>query len=287
MSRGVVYMALSAFAFSAMAVLVKLASETLATGEIVLARAVVTLALSYAMLRRAHVSPWGTPENRGKLVVRGLIGSVALACYYISLARLPLADATTLQNTTPLVTAVLAYWLLDERVGRATAFAIASGLAGVALIVRPFAGGPDLAGVSVALLGAAASATAYVTVRQLQQPRAGKPGEHALVIVFFFPLVATPLTVPWAAADFVLPDAHQWLLLLGIGAVTQLAQVLMTMGLALERAGRATAVGYLQVCFAMLWQMLVFSAQPAWTTLAGAALIIAGTVAVSAASTRR
>jgi drug/metabolite transporter (DMT)-like permease len=287
MPRGVLYMALSAFAFSVMAVLVKVASESLPTGEIVLARVLVTLGLSYVMLRRAGVSPWGRPEARGKLVVRGLIGSTALACYFLSLARLPLADATTLQNTTPLVTAVLAWWLLRERVGRATTFAIASGLVGVGLIVRPFAGGPDAAGLAVALLGATASAFAYVTVRQLQQRKGETPGEHALVIVFYFPLVATPLALPWAAADFVWPDARQCALLLAIGAVTQLAQVFMTMGLAIERAGRATSVAYLQVCFAMVWQMLVFGTEPAFTTIAGAALIIAGTLVVSAASTRR
>jgi drug/metabolite transporter (DMT)-like permease len=287
MSRGVLYMALSAVGFSVMALLVKIATETLPTGEIVLARAVVTLVLSYAMLRRAGVSPWGTPSQRGKLVVRGLIGSTALACYYLSLARLPLSDATTLQNTTPLVTALLAWWLLREGIGRATAFAIVTGLVGVAMIVRPFAGGPDAAGIAVALTGATASAIAYVTVRQLQQPRGDVPGESALVIVFYFPLVATPLALPWAAADFVWPDPTQWLLLIAIGAVTQLAQVFMTMGLAIERAGRATAVGYLQVCFAMLWQMLVFHTEPAMTTIAGAALIIAGTLAVSTASTRR
>src|SRR5882672_881589 len=121
MSRGVLYMAASALGFAVMAVLVKIASETIPTGEIVLARAVVTLVLSWVMLRQAGVDPWG--KQRGKLVVRGLIGSVALACYYLSLARLPLADATTLQNTTPLVTAVLAWWILREGVGKATAFA--------------------------------------------------------------------------------------------------------------------------------------------------------------------
>src|SRR5262252_8518858 len=108
-------MAASAFAFSIMALLVKLASETLPTGEIVLARAVVTLVLSYALLRSANVSPWG--HRHGKLVLRGLLGFCALGCYYLSIARLPLADATTLQNTTPLVTTFLAWWLLRERVG--------------------------------------------------------------------------------------------------------------------------------------------------------------------------
>src|SRR5258708_33351072 len=108
MTPGVVYMAASALGFSVMSVLVKLASARLPVGEIVFARALVTLALSYAMVRRADLSPWG--NRRRRLAFRGALGFGALACYYVPLARLPVADATTLQNTTPLVTAALAWW---------------------------------------------------------------------------------------------------------------------------------------------------------------------------------
>ena len=266
-------MAASALGFSAMAALVKLATRTLPTGEIVLARAVVTLAISYAMLRRAGIAPFGT--RRGRLVVRGVLGFCALACYYVSLAKLPLADATVLQNTTPVVTALLAWWLLDERVGRAAAFAIACGLGGVVLVVHPSGAAADPLGVAVALGGATLSAIAYVTVRQLAAT------ERPLVIVFYFPLVATPLALPWALVDFRWPTPVEWLLLVAIGATTQLGQVFMTMGLAIERAGRATSVAYLQVAFAMVWQLAVFGQAPALGTVAGAALIVAGTLAVS------
>jgi drug/metabolite transporter (DMT)-like permease len=273
-SRALMYMAGSALGFSAMSVLVKLASPRLPTGEIVLARALVTLILSYVMVRRADVSPWGT--QRGRLVFRGMLGFSALSCYYVSLAALPLADATVLQNTTPLVTALLAWWLLGERVGWAAAFAIACGIGGVLLVVHPgFAAGAAPAGVAIALAGATLSATAYVTVRQLVRT------EHPLVIVFYFPLIATPLALPWAAAQAVWPSPLDWLLLAGIGVATQLGQVLLTMALAIEHAGRATALGYLQVCFAMVWQLVVFGQAPAAGTIAGAALIIAGTVAVA------
>jgi drug/metabolite transporter (DMT)-like permease len=120
------------------------------------------------------------------------------------------------------------------------------------------------------------SAIAYVTVRQLTKT------EHPLVIVFYFPLIATPLSVPWALFDFVWPTPLEWLLLLGIGATTQLGQVFMTIALQIERAGRATAVGYVQICFAVLWQIVIFSQLPAFGTVIGAALIMAGTLVVSA-----
>jgi len=278
-SRGVLYMTLSALGFSAMSVLVKVAAPHLPTGEIVLARALMTLVLSYMMVRRASLSPWGT--QRGKLVLRGLLGFAALGCYYIALARLPLADATTLQYVQPLITALLAWWLLGEKVGWAAAFAIACGLAGVLAVVHPGIGAvADPGGAMIALASAALSSIAYVTVRQLSRT------EHPLIIVFYFPLVATPLAIPWAAAHFVMPSATDWLVLAGIGVTTQIGQVFLTMGLTVERAGRATSVGYIQICFAILWQLVVFHQAPALGTLAGAALIIAGTVAVSATAKR-
>jgi len=273
-SRAVGYMALAALGFSAMSVLVKLASRELPTGEIVLVRAVITLALSFALVRRAGLSPWGT--QRRKLLTRGVLGFAGLAFYYLSLARLPLAEATTLQNTVPVLTALLAWWLLGEQVGRAAAFALACGVGGVLLVARP-SGGGDLVGVACALASAVTASLAYVTVRQLSNT------EHPLVIVFYFPLVAAPLAIPWAAADWVWPGARGWLLLAGVGVATQIGQVFLTKALAIERAGRATSVGYLQICFAIVWQLVVFGDAPSVWTLAGATLIIAGTLAVTRA----
>jgi len=274
MSRGALYMIASAVGFSIMSVLVKIASQTgLPTGELVFARAVVTLLVSYVMVVRAGLHPWG--NERGKLVVRGILGFGGLTCYYGSLAHLPLADATTIQNTTPVITSLLAWWLLRESVGWPTVIAIVCGLVGVSLIVHPNGAAVDTVGLVFGLGACACSALAYVTVRQLAKT------EHALVIVFYFPLVALPLSVPWAVADWVWPTPTGWLLLVAIGLATQIGQVFLTMGLMLERAGRATSMGYVQVVFAMVWQTVLFDAPPELASIAGAALIVVGTLAVT------
>ena len=278
-TRGLLYMAASALGFSAMSVLVKVASTRLPTGEIVLARAVVTLVASYVMVVRAELHPWGT--NKLGLGLRGLLGFGGLTFYYLALAHLPLADATVIQNTTPLLTAVLAWWILREAIGWTTLVAIVCGIAGVLMIVRPTGEGLDMTGIAAALAATLCSSFAYVTVRQLVRT------ENTLVIVFYFPLIATPLAIPWAAATWVTPAPIDWLLLVAIGLTTQIGQVFLTMGLALEKAGRATSVGYVQVVFAMMWQWVVFSAAPTAWTIGGAAIIFAGTLAVAAGSRAR
>ncbi|MDB4960791.1 MAG: EamA/RhaT family transporter [Myxococcales bacterium] len=269
-SRGILFMAASAFALSTMTVLVKLASASLPTGQIVFVRSTVMLAVSWAMVRRAGVSPWG--HNKRGLMTRGLVGFGALAAFYVSVAHLPVSEATTLRNTIPLFTALLAWWILRERVGWPTAIAIACGIGGVLMIAHPGGAGVDPVGVGVGLGSALLTALAYVGVRQLART------DHASVIVFWYVLVGAPLALPWALAVWVTPSPTECLLLLMIGLTTQIGQVLLTMGLALEGAGRATAVGYIQVAFALLWQWTVFDDVPTTWTIAGAALIIGGTV---------
>jgi drug/metabolite transporter (DMT)-like permease len=263
-SRGVLYMATSAFGFSAMGVLVKVTSPRLPVGEIVFARALVTLGLSLALVRRAGLSPWGT--QRLSLLLRGFLGFGGLAGYYIALSRLPLADTTVLQ---------IAWKLLDEPIGWPTGVALAFGIVGVALVVRPSGGGLDPTGVAASLGGVTCSALAYVTVRKLSRT------EHPLVIVTYFPLVATPLALPWMLASFVVPSPLDCLLLVAIGTATQIGQVFLTMSLVIERAGRVTSLNYLQVPFAMGWQLAVFGDLPTRWTLAGAGLILGGTLLVA------
>ncbi len=268
---GLPFMAAAALAFSAMSALVKHAEAGLPTAEIVCARAAITLVLSWLMVQRVGGPLWGT--RRGALLLRGTLGFVALGCYYWTLGRLPLAEATTVHHTAPIWTAILAWLVLREALGRGTAAALALGLAGVLLVARPGAHGlgMDSAGLLVAVVGAVSSAAAYVTVRRLAVT------EHPLVIVFYFPLVALPASLVWAAPQWVAPTASEWLLLAGIGVTTQIGQVCLTYGLSREPAARAMAVGYLQVVFAVALGALAFAEVPPWTTLAGAGLIIAAT----------
>lgn len=280
---GLRYMAVGAFWFSVMSLLVKLAGQRLPSQQIVLVRAVVTLVLSIALLLHARVPMWG--ENHSLLVLRGLLGFGALSAFYFSLVHLPLAEATVIQYTNPVFTAILAALLLGERVGRGEAACIAASMAGVLLIARPgflfgAASAIDPRLVLVAVAGALCSAGAYTTVRRIGTR------EHPLVVVFYFPLVTVPAVLPFVLPGWIWPTPVEWAILLGVGVSTQIAQVAMTRGLQLEPAGRATAVGYLQIIFAAGWGALFFADYPDAWTLGGAALILGSTLLLSRARSR-
>tara|TARA_R110002074_G_scaffold31896_19_gene89174 strand:+ start:81 stop:968 length:888 start_codon:yes stop_codon:yes gene_type:complete len=272
---GMRYMVLSAFGFSLMAVFVKFASiEGIPVLEIVAARALVSLILSYADIRYKRISVFG--QRKGLLFLRGFIGSLALVCVYYAITQLPLAEATVLQYLYPIFTAVLALFFLKEHIHWYLIVSIMLSFLGVLFVVRPaFLFGEsaqDLSYLAVlaGILGAIGSSAAYVLVRKLSQT------EDSSVIIFYFPLIALPFSLALLGTDFVVPNGFACILLVLVGIFTQLGQVGLTKALQTEAAGRATAFSYLQVVFASLFGWWFFQEIPDAWFAAGAVLILLG-----------
>jgi len=268
-------MVASALSFSLMGVCVKQVGGRIPAAEVVFARAIVSVALSWWLLHRAGIPAWG--KRRWLLIWRGAIGTAALLCVYAALAALPLAAATVLQYLYPPFTALLAWLMLGEPIGKRVLAAMALGWLGVLLVAQPaglLQGGATLALVPVliAVAGALFTALAYVSVRSLGT------SEHPLVIVFYFPLVALPLSLPLVALNPVLPTPAELLWLIGVGVFTQLGQVYLTRSLTALPAARATAISYVQVLFAGGWGWLLFGESIDSWTIAGAGLVLAATL---------
>lgn len=269
------YMLLSGLGFALMAVCVKQASQQgIPLMEIIAARALVSLLISYADVRRKGISPFG--NHKHLLFARAIVGTLALMCVYYSVTAMPLADATVLQYLHPMFTALIALWFLKEHIQPSTALCIVLSLAGLLCIARPtflFGElGGDIAGLALlaAIAGALGSAIAYVLVRKLSQH------EDSSVIIFYFPFVALPFSLLVLGNDFVLPQGWQWLLLLLVGVFTQVGQVGLTKAMQSETAGKATAFAYVQVVFSAILGWLVFDEIPALWTYIGASLIVLG-----------
>jgi len=268
-------MALSALFFSAMAALAKLAGGEIPLFEIVLARSLVVAVLSGWAVARAGTGFVGREPRL--LVLRGVLGFSALSCFYFAVVRLPLADATVIHFMNPVFTAVAAAIILHEHLGLMEGLLIVSSLGGVIMVARPaFIFGANTLNplaVGVGLVGALLAAGAYVAVRRLRS-------ESANLIIFYFAAVSTLLSLPGVLLHPVLPSPSMWLVLAGVGLATHLGQVFVTHGFKLERAGRASAIGYLQIVFAAGWGWLLFREAPDFWTWAGAGVIVGSTLAL-------
>ena len=267
-------MLLSALGFALMAACVKAVSGLgIPVLEIVAARAVVSLVISYLDIKRKRLSVWG--QNKPLLIARGAVGTLALICVYFSVTRLPLAEAAILQYTYPAFTAVIALWFLKERIQTATIICIVLSIAGLGVMLRPELSANAvlaLPGLSVmaALLGALGSAVAYVLVRRLSQ------SEDSSVIIFYFPMIALPVALSLLGTDLVIPSGEALLLLLLVGLFTQVGQVGLTKAMAVEEAGKAAAYSYIQVVFSIILGALFFNELPTLWTWLGGGLIMLG-----------
>lgn len=267
------FMFLSALGFALMAACVKSVSQFgIPVLEIVAARSIVSVLISYADIKRKGISPWGS--NKPLLIARGFVGAVALFFVYYSVTSLPLAEATILQYLHPVFTAVLAIFFLNEVIQRSTISCVFLSFIGLLVMVAP-----NLFNVSIvyswlsigaAVLGAFGSAVAYVIVKKLTKT------EDSSVIVFYFPLVALPISLLLLGNDFVMPSFTALILLILVGVFTQIGQIGLTKALHCEDANKATAYSYVQVVFSLCIGWLCFDEVTTITTLIGGVLIIVG-----------
>ncbi|EGR7973979.1 DMT family transporter [Vibrio vulnificus] len=271
---GVRYMILSALGFALMSASVKYVSvHGIPLFEIVAARALVSLIISYLDVKRKGISVWG--NNKRWLFARGAVGTMALMCVYYAVTALPLAEATILQYVHPVFTALLAVLFLKERVQPATLACIVLCLLGVFTMVYPSfdasgVGELPMLSVGIALLGALGSSIAYVIVRKLSRT------EDSSVIIFYFPLVALPVSAMLIGDDFVVPDVALILVLILVGIFTQIGQFGLTKAMQTQTAGNASAYSYVQIVFSALLGVVLFNEVPSIWTLLGGSLIVIG-----------
>jgi drug/metabolite transporter (DMT)-like permease len=124
--------------------------------------------------------------------------------------------------------------------------------------------------VGIALLGAFGSSIAYVIVRKLSQT------EDSSVIIFYFPLVALPVSILLIDDDFVMPDWYLTMMLVLVGVFTQIGQLGLTKAMQTQAAGKASAYSYVQIVFSILLGLALFNEVPTVWTYIGGSLIVIG-----------
>jgi len=277
--KGIKFLIGSGLAFSLMSVCVKAVGGKIPISELVFARALISLTITRLLLFRNNINPWGYQKKL--LLIRGLFGTVALFCIFKALTVLPIATATVIQYIYPTFTVICAYFILKEIILKRIVFSIIIGWIGIVLVTQPeWTTNSNtletLLAIAVAILGALMTSLAYICVRKL----AAK--ENPLVIIFYFPLVSIPISLPFIINDFVLPNGNEWLWILGIGFFTQIGQLCITEGLRLIPAGQATSLNYSQVIFSSLAGVFFF--QEALTTevyLGGICVLISTIISMS------
>ena len=213
--------------FAGVSALVKVAAREIPTVELMMFRSLIALLLMLPWIVRAGGSRvlrtrrWGGHALRSATGLGGMFGA------FYGYAHLPLAAATALGFAMPIFLAVMGFLWLDERVSIARGLSIGAGLAGVLLVVRPWEGaaGLPLFETGVVLAGVVAWAGSMASIRRM-----GQGGERNLTIVTWFMLNGTVVSALLCVPGWVTPRWEVMPALLGIGALSAAAQMLMTEG---------------------------------------------------------
>lgn len=268
------WMIVASFLFACMGVCVKLAAQTHSAVEITFWRSFIALLLMFGLVRLRGVA-LATPHWRWQ-ITRGLVGFSALVAYFHAITLLPLATAVTLNYTSAIFLALylaLAGWRM--RTGMLGALAV--GLGGVALLLKPTFHEEQLLGGLIGLGSGVLAGMAYFSVREL-----GARGEPETRTVFYFSLVATVCSGLWLSfGEINAVDRDSGLILFGVAAFATLAQLAMTRAYSRGKTLMSAALAYSTVIFSSLAGVLFWGEVLPASAWAAIGLIILSGIAAT------
>jgi len=264
-TRAALLMLGSTLFFGLMAVVIRLASESLHTFEIAFFRNFFGLAAALPLLLK-HGSGLLKTEQLPRYFFRCVIGVVSMFCGFWAIGHLPLAQAVSLSYSTPLFVTIAAVWWLGEHVRARRWAAVVLGFIGVLVIVRP--GSADFtAGTLVALSAAVLSGLVSVMIKQLSRT------EPADRIVFYTTLLWVPLSLGPALFVWQWPHGITWLWVVAAGVLGTGGHMLWTRALKLGDVSALTPISFMQLPVVALFGFLLFGEKLDRWTVIGAAII--------------
>lgn len=265
--RAIVAISLAMASFACGDTLMKLASSSLPTSELLFIRGTVVFGVSLGV---AFVTgALRELRHTFELAMAGrIVGDIGGGWFFQSaLARLPYADLTAIGQLSPMMLTAASAFFLAERVGWRRWTATAVGLLGVLIIVRP--GGSTfnwwaLAGIASVLC---------TTVRDLSTRSINRRVPAILIMTISAGGVTLAALAIAPFSNWQWPGQTLVLMLCGAGAFSMLGQLGVIIAM---RTGEVSAVvpfRYTIILFAIISGVVVFGDFPDGLTLLGIAIV--------------
>ena len=282
---GMMSVAAGVSVFTIQDVIVKTLSSVYPVHQIVVLRSLVAFPIllwaTYAE-QRGHIK-----MHRGLLhAARGFILYISYTCYYLGLARLPMADVIALTFTVPLFVTMLGVLVLGERVRTRRWVALGAGFVGVLVILRPGVGLFEPAAL-LPIASAIAYATSAVMARRLGSTESGgamaltATGAYILGGALTAALLAGVEPPADAAASirfllnpWIWPSALDLALIALCGCIAAFGFFCLSQGYRLSEAYRAAPCEYAALPWGVLWGYLFFGNTPDAVMILGALIIM-------------
>ena len=218
---------------------------------------------------------WRFPDQR-LLILRGSALAIVATCFMTALITMPLAEATAIYFTSPLLIVALSSVLLGERTVAIQWAAVGLGFIGMLLIVRP---GGDLPLVGTVLMSVAA--VFYAVFQMLTRRLSGLvPASVQFAYMSFICLLVT-VVIGAVAPPAQRPPAGEFAVLMAGGLISAIAQGLLLAAFRRVPAATLAPLNYVQLLLAVLISSFWFARPPDHLALAGIALIVAAGIGLA------
>lgn len=260
-------LAVSSLVFAVMALLAKEASHHLPASEVAFVRFLFGLGACLAVAVRRGMRA----SNKAGLALRGLLGGLAVLCYFLAIEHLPVGLATLLNYTAPVFTAIWAALFLGETLDSLSVASLGITTCGVALVSASGLASPaQVRWVLVGALSAVISGAAVATIREVRRT------DGSWEIFASFCAGGALITGVPAVRGWVPPSSREWWLLAAVGATSVVAQMGLTWSLRYVRAASAGILQQLTPVGALVLGALVYGDSITSLSALGAAVTMAG-----------
>lgn len=225
---------------------------------------------------------WGAHLFRVSLI---MVSNVA---FFLGLAAMPLADGVAISFVAPLLVTAMSVVFLAERVGRRRWAAVATGMLGVVVMLRPGAGVIQPAALLV-LLAACCYAGGHMMTRRMRLTESAMTLNFYVVLGFLvvscgmglvagdgrFLTSADPM-LAFLLRPWVWPATADWPVFLALGLAIGCGGLMIAQAYRLCEAALIAPFEYVAMPLAILWGVVVFGQWPDATAWAGITLILGG-----------
>ena len=198
---------------------------------------------------------------------RGLVHGIGVMLWFYAMSRLPIAEVTALGFTTPIFTAAGAMLILGERAKNYRVVGIVMGFIGALIVLRP--------GLRIIDFGAVAMLIAApLFACSLLMAKVATKTESSSVIVALLSVFCTLTLLPLALVYWRTPTMEEWLLLLLAAVFATAGHYFLTRAFQSAELSALQPFSFLQLVWATLLGLVVFSEQPDLWLWLGAGVIV-------------
>lgn len=267
-TKGIIYIIMAAFCFSAMNTFVKLSGDLPPIQKSFFRNAIAFWIALFILIRTQEKFKLNV-KNLPFLIYRSIFGTVGIICNFYAVDHLLLSDASMLNKLSPFFAVLASFFILKERVSFVQIISIIIAFIGSLFIIKPsFSAFSSTYPALIGLLGGACAGIAYTFVRYL-----GNRGERGAFIVMFFSGFSCLSVLPFFIFDFhpMTPIQVFYLLMAGISASG--GQFAITNAYFNAPAKEISIFDYSQVIFAALLGLVLFAQFPDVYSIIGYILI--------------